>query len=210
MRAQPASGESAHGSTQKVCRRSVRLEPQRVHGPAGQKGRGLAMDPGLVADAVERGERMAALPAGHLENSLVLDPGGDDEALARAVDMSLDPRHVRVPRQRIGGQVEITAEEPGQETAEGMLDAGRIVAAPSGTVERYAFTIHFLDDAVGGGEQQVVPAGEAGIEQVRRLPRQHRPEGGLIVETSVVKFWIRFDARGENRGEDEADDLGAE
>ena len=51
---------------------------------AGEEGRGLAFYPGDVAGAVEGGEGMAALAAGHLENSLVLVAGGNDEALGLA------------------------------------------------------------------------------------------------------------------------------
>ena len=108
---------------------------------------------------------MTALPAGQVENTVLFATGRDRQPFGCAAVGGLDPRHVQIAWQGLRRQIQPAA-QPGQDTAEGMLDAGLVVIAPGVRRQRSAIGGQFRQRGVRRVPQQRRPVGIAGIEQV--------------------------------------------
>ncbi len=96
---------------------------------AGQKGRRLAIGPGLETGLVEGRKRVAALTARHMEYPIFFLARGNDEPFRGAEAAGLNARHIAISRQLPSGKVQALS-EIGHSIAHGMLDMNPIGLAP--------------------------------------------------------------------------------
>ena len=118
---------------------------------------------------------MARLPAGHVEDAVLLVAGGHHHALGDAERGAGDARHPLV-----AGLLDLRHHQPvadaGQDRGHRVLHAERVVGAPGrggevGVPQR---------DRIGGVEEEGVPVGVAYGEEVRRALGDERPDGRLV------------------------------
>lgn len=140
----------------KVKELILRIELEGKGGVAGEEGGWFSLHPIVVAGIVERGEEVAALAGGHLEEALLFAARLDDEPLGGAEGRLLGARGGAVPRHLVGGHIE-PAGDCGQGAGDGVLDIQFIEFAVRKFVGFEASALEAGEGIFGGGADLGVP-----------------------------------------------------
>jgi hypothetical protein len=148
------------------ARRASRDELERVLRGPRQEGRRVPAHPGLVPRPEVGRERVGALAARHLEDPLGLVPGETTKRSLAPKDGDWTRGMFESPGSGSAGMLSQDEAQRGRKPGERVLDPRRVAPAPGGASPGLDALAERGGDVVRGGDQEVVPGGERGVEQV--------------------------------------------